>query len=316
MPTPESYFEIETPNGPISLWVPDGVMTPSPYSTFMAREMPKMDGYVLADLGTGSGVQALAALRQGAKLVYLLDINPAAVETAHRNARLNGYGNRVVALDSGDMLEPLGNRRVDGIICNPASLPMPKPVQPKYSPYYAGEDGRGMINRLITDSQKYLKRGGAILFVQTSLANLNETRNELWGNGYLHQILARMHLRFRDFYNRSWIDMLAERIFDPGIDHSKLYRKSPYLEHVEVPGVGSAWINRGHYAMDDNAGLYDTDDTDTPYERLYLMGAALFPFHVDRVQTGSNSKGVILEQVPSFVPFGGGASLRLTGTIS
>lgn len=312
MPTPESYFEVETPSGPISLWVPDGVMAPSPYSAFMAKEMPKMDGFVLADLGTGSGVQALAALRQGAKLVYLLDINPEAIETAERNACLNGYGNSVVALDPGDMLEPLGNRRVDGIICNPASLPMPEPVRPKYSPYYAGEDGRGMISRLITDSQKYLKRGGAILFVQTSLANLNETRNELWGNGYLHQILARMHLPFRDFYNRAWIDMLAEKIFGPGIDHPNLWRVCPYVVDTNVPGEDT-WKTWGNSPMDDYyAGIYDTDDKGIPYERLYLIGTSFFPFHF--CAAGTNE--IILESIPTFVPLGAGASCRLTGTIS
>ncbi len=44
----------------------------------------------LADLGTGSGILALAARRFGARQIEAIDLDPLAMATAKQNARLNG----------------------------------------------------------------------------------------------------------------------------------------------------------------------------------------------------------------------------------
>src|SRR6266550_5137025 len=46
----------------------------------------------LADLGTGSGILALAARRFGARRVSAIDVDPVAISTAKTNARRNGIG--------------------------------------------------------------------------------------------------------------------------------------------------------------------------------------------------------------------------------
>jgi len=46
----------------------------------------------LADLGTGSGILALAARRFGARRVSTIDVDPVAISTAKTNARRNGIG--------------------------------------------------------------------------------------------------------------------------------------------------------------------------------------------------------------------------------
>src|SRR5437868_6016198 len=43
----------------------------------------------MADLGTGSGVLALAAKRFGAGSILALDVDPIAISTAKENARMN-----------------------------------------------------------------------------------------------------------------------------------------------------------------------------------------------------------------------------------
>lgn len=45
---------------------------------------------IVVDIGSGSGVLALAALKMGAKYAYGIDIDPEANEHAKRNAQLNG----------------------------------------------------------------------------------------------------------------------------------------------------------------------------------------------------------------------------------
>jgi len=51
------------------------------------------DGWSLADLGTGSGILALAAKRFGAARVSGIDIDPKAISIAKANARLNKIDN-------------------------------------------------------------------------------------------------------------------------------------------------------------------------------------------------------------------------------
>ena len=52
-------------------------------------------GEGVLDVGCGSGILGLCALRLGAAAVSALDINPDAVEAAQRNAELNGMGGRM-----------------------------------------------------------------------------------------------------------------------------------------------------------------------------------------------------------------------------
>src|SRR5450755_80211 len=55
-------------------------------------------GKRVADVGTGSGILALAAARAGAANVIAADINPNAALCAAENARANGLGDRVSAV--------------------------------------------------------------------------------------------------------------------------------------------------------------------------------------------------------------------------
>lgn len=67
-------------------------------SEYFAEFIDGLDlkGKTVADVGTGSGVLALAAARAGAAHVLALDINPNATLSAMENAQLNGFGDRVM----------------------------------------------------------------------------------------------------------------------------------------------------------------------------------------------------------------------------
>jgi ribosomal protein L11 methyltransferase len=80
----------------------------------VTREMEK--GWALADLGTGSGILALAARRLGAGRVIAVDNDPTAISTARANARLNGI--RRVVFQVADIRHWRPRGKVDVVTAN------------------------------------------------------------------------------------------------------------------------------------------------------------------------------------------------------
>jgi ribosomal protein L11 methyltransferase len=74
------------------------------------------DGWSLADLGTGSGILALAAKRFGAGRVVGIDIDPKAISIAEANAHLNKIDN--VDFRLGDLRKWKPTRTRDVVVAN------------------------------------------------------------------------------------------------------------------------------------------------------------------------------------------------------
>jgi methylase of polypeptide subunit release factors len=94
-------------------------------SEFFASFIGRLDlnGKRVADVGTGSGILALAAGRAGAATVTTIDVNPHAALSASENARANGFDNRVSTICS-DLLSALAPSELfDVIITSPPSFP-------------------------------------------------------------------------------------------------------------------------------------------------------------------------------------------------
>ena len=79
----------------------------------------EISGKVVADLWTGSGIQALTAARAGAAKVIAIDINPKAAASAAENARANGLGDRVSAVASNLFSAIAPGPHFDVILSNP-----------------------------------------------------------------------------------------------------------------------------------------------------------------------------------------------------
>jgi release factor glutamine methyltransferase len=109
------------------LSVPPTVFHPKLFLTseFLAAFIGTLDlkGKRVADVGTGSGILALAAARAGAGDVTAIDINPNAVRAASINSRVNGFGSQVNAVH-GNLLSSLApHSRFDVIVSNPPLFP-------------------------------------------------------------------------------------------------------------------------------------------------------------------------------------------------
>lgn len=91
---------------------------PSTRLCLQALEAWVRAGDGVLDVGTGSGILAIAAAKLGAASVVGVDLDPVAVEVARENVRLNGVADRV-EIEEGtvEMLSPRP-RSVDRIVVN------------------------------------------------------------------------------------------------------------------------------------------------------------------------------------------------------
>ena len=98
------------------------------------------------------------------------------------------------------------------MISNPAQMPLPQAAE-GHHPYYAGPDGRGMIDAVIVAAAERLKPGGRLLMVQNSITDFPKTLAMMRSAGFEPQVLAESSLELRPIFDRDWIDQLggAER---------------------------------------------------------------------------------------------------------
>ena len=131
-----------------------------------------MAGGLVLDMGTGSGIQAeAAASKRGVDLVVAVDVNPRAVEEADRGLRRAGLRGRVELLIS-DLFSGL---RITGLfdwmVFNPPYLPS-EGVADEAS-WAGGLRGGETLERFLSEASRYLKPGGGILLVYSTLTGID-----------------------------------------------------------------------------------------------------------------------------------------------
>lgn len=148
------------------------------------------NGFVL-DVGTGSGIQAIAASEK-AKLIIGIDINRDAIKLARENA-LKQNVKDICFFESSlfdlfkkteakkqfknNLLKTLKNKKIqnflekkilfDLIIFNPPYLPQDKGISDKS--IYGGKKGHEILERFFSQASGYLKENGKIIIVFSSL---------------------------------------------------------------------------------------------------------------------------------------------------
>ena len=187
----------------------DGIAPATAYSLLLAENIPELPGQTVVDLGTGSGFLAIVARLQGAKTVYLLDTYDKAMGLAMENAERNGVREGLIHLPIGSEMVPLPHgERVNLILSNPAQLPLPE-AEMENSPFYAGPEGRAMIDPLIREASEKLLPSGRLLITHNSLANLQKSFDLLESLGFETRIVAEQEIAFRPFIDRKWLDTLG-----------------------------------------------------------------------------------------------------------
>jgi release factor glutamine methyltransferase len=137
-------------------------------SEFFAAFIGQLDlrGKRVADVGTGSGILALAAARAGAAQVTAIDVNPNAALSAAENARVNGHGEGFTAVCA-NLLSALAPAALfDVIISSPPSFPgEPRDVADRA--WYAGPSYRDVIPLFDQARQRLAPSGRMYLLVSS-----------------------------------------------------------------------------------------------------------------------------------------------------
>ena len=137
-------------------------------SAFFAHFIDGLDltGKRVADVGTGSGILALAAARAGASRVVAVDVNPNAATAAAENARRNGLGDRVAPMGSNLLSAIAPLPLFDVIISSPPSFPG-KPRDLADRAWHAGPGYCDILPFFDQARQRLLPRGRVYLLLSS-----------------------------------------------------------------------------------------------------------------------------------------------------
>jgi HemK-related putative methylase len=165
-------------------------------SEILAGFVGRLDlrGKRVADVGTGSGVLALAAARAGAAFVLAVDVNPEAARSASENARENGYADRIVVVCA-DLLSTVStDARFDVIVSNPPFFPG-EPRDTADRAWHAGPAYRD-IAPLFAQMRERLAPAGRAYVVLSSDADLAALEGLVDAAGFARRTVVERKLLF------------------------------------------------------------------------------------------------------------------------
>ncbi len=140
----------------------------------------------IVDVGTGSGAIAVAlAHAMPRSRVTAVDLFPAALAVARRNAERHGVIDRLMLLPS-DLLAAIDRTDLDAVVANPPYIATAEVLEPQvanYEPHsalYAGRTGLEVYERLIPQAARVLKPGGW-LFLEIGYGQSPALKNLMHG---------------------------------------------------------------------------------------------------------------------------------------
>ncbi len=171
---PVQYILGETEFFGLNFAVSPAVLIPRPETELLVEQVLAVARTLasprILDIGTGSGAIAiaLAAALPQAHLVAV-DLSPAALDLAHRNAHRHGLADRIHFLES-DLFSALSGQRFDVVVSNPPYVPLQdastlavevRDHEPALA-LFAGDDGLAVYRRLIPATRRHLAPGGLL----------------------------------------------------------------------------------------------------------------------------------------------------------
>jgi release factor glutamine methyltransferase len=181
------------------------VYEPSDDSELLAECVEKLASGSVLEIGAGSGLQAIvAALKPGVTQVTATDVSPEALRLARENARANGVAAGKIRFVESDLFARVPKPRggFDCVIFNPPYLPTARDEKIKGVINSAfdggGAAGRRVTQRFLRGVRRFLKPGGVVLLVQSSLSDYEKTIAQLKKMGFEASVAASRRFFFEE----------------------------------------------------------------------------------------------------------------------
>lgn len=142
------------------------VFPPSETTLALADLLLRYKSSSALDVGTGSGLLAMVAVRTGTQKVVALDINQAAVEAARNNCRLNNITS--VDFRQADIANGTLIGQFELVVTNPPFMPMPEKQEfvseEITTAVHGGREGVDKPILFAKNIRNYLTNAGVLLF--------------------------------------------------------------------------------------------------------------------------------------------------------
>ena len=168
-------------------------------SAFFARFLLNLDlsGKRVADVGTGSGILALAAAQAGAASVLALDINPNAAQAAVENAHANGFGGSIRAIVANLLSAVTPRPLFDVILSSPPSF-AGEPRDLADRAWHAGPNYRDIVMLFVQARERLASDGRMYLLLSTD-SDLGLLGNLIKRAGFAARLIAEHSILIESF---------------------------------------------------------------------------------------------------------------------
>lgn len=180
------------------------IYEPREDSFLLEKYAKKLSRGVALDIGTGSGIQAKAALEK-ADFVIGADINKKVIDFC----RKNNDSEKLIFIKSDlfSFFETSEQQiKFDTIIFNPPYLPDDKN---KDIALDGGKYGYEVIERFLKEAKKFLKNDGLILLILSSFSKKEKIDSIIKENDFKKEELEKVHISFEDIYCYKITDFLS-----------------------------------------------------------------------------------------------------------
>ncbi|MEU1899296.1 HemK2/MTQ2 family protein methyltransferase [Nocardiopsis dassonvillei] len=160
------------------------------------RQHGRVAGRSVLDVGSGTGALGIEAFRAGAASLTSIDLSRRSVLASWLNSRLHGVP---ATVRRGDLFAPVAPHRFDLVLANPPYMPASGRRLPRHRIarcWDAGPDGRILLDRICAGAPAVLNEDGALLLVQSELADEQATLDRLEKAGLVPEVLARARIPF------------------------------------------------------------------------------------------------------------------------